>query len=244
MNKFLEKIFETKKFLNRNQEIIAVHSETPREQCLFLEKIISDNGFKKSIEIGFAYGTSTLAITEAISKNSGLHFVIDKFQLDDWGGNGLDLIEQAGLSKNLEFCDKYCYEILPELLKKERYFDFAYIDSTKQLDWILVDFFYIDKLLEINGIIVFDDAGFPGIRKILRYISQYPNYKIYAVFPKNYKYSRKRKLLNLLKYLPKSNLYIKDEILNTDFNLKINSGCIAMQKIDHDKRNWDWHVNF
>ena len=96
----------------------------------------------------------------------------------------------------------------------------------------------------MNGVIVFDDANFPGIRKLLRYICQYPGYKIYATFPENYKNGRKRRLLNLFRYLPKSSYFIREDIITSDFELNINSGCVAIQKIDDDKRNWDWHVNF
>ena len=210
----------------------------------FFAKNITDNFFKNSIEIGFAFGISTLAITEAVANNSGYHFVIDKFEEDHWGGNGLDLIEQAGLSNKLQFCNKYCYEILPQLLAEKKMFDFAYIDSTKQFDWILVDFFFLDKILNIGGVIVFDDANFPGIRKLLRYICQFPGYKIYESFPNNYKPSLKRKILNYFKYLPKASYFIREDIITSDFKLGINSGCVAIKKIAIDNRNWDWHVEF
>jgi predicted O-methyltransferase YrrM len=86
MNSTLDKIFETRQFVQSDGKIINIHSETGREQCLFLQEIIKKNSFKKSIEIGFAYGISTLAITEAISENGGTHVVLDKFQNSDWGG--------------------------------------------------------------------------------------------------------------------------------------------------------------
>ncbi|HML58286.1 MAG TPA: class I SAM-dependent methyltransferase [Ferruginibacter sp.] len=244
MNDILEKIFETQKFTNSKNQIINIHSETRKNQCDFLQDIIKNNKFKHSIEIGFAYGMSTLAITEEIVKNGGSHVVIDKFQNTGWGGNGLDLITQAGYSEKVEFYEEYCYITLPALLEKGRKFDFAYIDSTKQLDWLLVDFFYLDKLLEINGIIVFDDVIFPGIRKLLRYLCQFPNYKVYAQFPTNYNESKSKKLAKSLKLLPYSEKLLKEEILRTDFELGINAHAIALQKIDTDKRNWDWHVNF
>jgi predicted O-methyltransferase YrrM len=244
MNELLEKIFATKKFINSKNEIITIHSETKKNQCVFLQDIIRKNNFKHSIEIGFAYGTSTLAITEEVVKNGGQHLVIDKFQNSDWGGNGIDLIKQAGYSDKVKFYEEFCYAVLPTLLKEGRKFDFAYIDSTKQLDWLLVDFFYLDKILDINGIIVFDDANYPGIRKLLRFISQFPNYKVYGQFPSNKQLSNPRKLAGLLKLLPGSKKMIKEEILKTDFDLGINCRALAIQKIDEDKRNWDWHVKF
>lgn len=244
MHDLLNKIFETKTFVSSKNETIKIHSETSKEQCNFLQKIISDNKFSNSIEIGFAYGTSTLAITEEVVKNGGNHFVIDKFQSSVWGDIGLDLLSQAGYSQNINFYEEFCYIVLPRLLAEGNKFDFAYIDSTKQMDWLLVDFFYLDKLLNINGIIVFDDVQYPGIRKLIRYISQFPNYKIYKTYPGNNQPSQKQKLLSLLKYLPKQHLYLKENIIKTDYDRGINTSCIALQKIEDDKRNWDWHVEF
>lgn len=244
MNQILEEIFDTKKFTNHKNQIIDIHSETRKEQCVYLQDIIKNNNFKNSIEIGFAYGISTLAITEEIVNNGGQHLVIDKFQNTVWGGNGMDLIKQSGYSEKVEFFEEFCYIILPSLLEKGRKFDFAYIDSTKQLDWLLVNFFYVDKILDVNGIIVFDDVIFPGIRKLLRYISQFPNYKVHSQFPTNYEQSKSLKLAKLLKSLPKQEKLLKEEILQTDFELGINSHAVALQKIDNDNRKWDWHVNF
>lgn len=244
MNTILENIFETKKFINSKNEIIDIHSETRKDQCEYLQNIIRDNNFKKSLEIGFAFGISTLAITEAIVNNGGSHLVIDKFQNSDWNGDGIDLINQAGYTEKIEFYEEFCYIILPSLLEKERKFDFAYIDSTKQFDWILVNFFYIDKLLEINGIIVFDDVSFPSIRKLLRYISQFPNYKVHSQNPKNNRISKSRKLARFLKVLPQHDKLLSAEILKPDFDLSINSHCVAIEKISNDAREWDWHVTF
>ncbi|MFI5156436.1 MAG: class I SAM-dependent methyltransferase, partial [Chitinophagales bacterium] len=214
--------------------LVQIHSETSKKQCEFLQKIIIDNKFKKSIEIGFAFGISTLAIIEEVVKNGGNHLVIDKFE-KNWNNVGHDLIFQAGYTKYLEFHEEYCYVALPKLLGEGRKFDFAYVDSTKQMDWLLVDFFFLDKILTINGVIVFDDVEFPGVRKLLRYISQFPNYKVYDTYPVSRRSSRWKRAASILKFLPKSNKYLKENILLSDFDLRINSGCVALQKLDETK---------
>ena len=237
MNELLEKVFATKSFITKDKENIRIHSETKKSQCIFLQRLISENKFSNSIEIGFAYGMSALAITEEVVKNNGKHVIIDKFENTGWKGVGLDLIDQAGYSKNIEFYEEFCYTILPKLLAEGRKFDFAYIDSTKQLDWLLVDFFFLDKLFVKNGIIVFDDVSFRGVRKLLRYISQFPDYKVYDTHPGKKKGYFGRKILSILNVLPKN-------IILTDFRLGINSHCVALQKINEDSRNWDWHKDF
>lgn len=133
---------------------------------------------------------------------------------------------------------------MPKLLEEGRKFDFAYIDSTKQLDWLVVDFFFLDKLLVKGGIIVFDDVSFPGIRKLLRYISQFPDYKVYDTFPKNQKRPFVGKVLSIMKMLPKNDKYLKANLVLTDFELGINTNFVAVQKINEDSRKWDWHKDF
>lgn len=244
MNTILEEIFETKSYVNSRDEVIRINSETSRGQCGFLQQLIRQHNFKESLEIGFAYGLSTVAIVEEIAQRNGRHTVIDKFEMEDWGGNGLDLVRKAGYADKLLFIDKYCYQALPELMLAGREFDFAYIDSTKQFDWLMVDFFYIDKMLKINGMIVFDDVTFPGIRRLLRYISRFPSYKVYAQFPGNSPVSRLRRWAHGLKALPQASRLLRPEILTSDYELGLNANCIALQKIEEDKRLWNWHIDF
>ena len=130
MNALLTEICNTQKFTNKAGKIINIDSHTSYDQCLFLQDLIAKNNFTKSIEIGFAYGTSTVAIAEAIAKNNGKHVVIDKFQIDQWGSYGLEIVDLAGYSDYIEFYEKFCYETLPILLLEGRTFNFAYIDST------------------------------------------------------------------------------------------------------------------
>src|SRR5450432_20703 len=115
MHPLLESIFTTRKFSNSKSAIIDVHSETSRDQCLFLQEIIKENHFKTSIEIGFAFGMSTLAITEAVVNNGGNHVVIDNIQHSYWGGNGVDLMEQAGYHGKYEFIEDDSSNVLPKL---------------------------------------------------------------------------------------------------------------------------------
>lgn len=244
MHKLLEEIFITYKYKKANGEEVRIHSETGKEQCEFLQKILRDNNFTNSLEIGFAFGLSTLAIVEEVSRKGGKHIVIDKYEVSDWGSVGLDLIREAGFERNIEFHENFCYEVLPKLKEQGVKVDFAYIDSTKQFDWLLVDFFYIDKILKVNGIIVFDDVTFPGIRKLLRYISQFPSYQVYETYPSNYYNSYKEKLFSFLSKLPLLKKLLKESILQSDFKLGINTHCVALRKMEEDKRNWDWHKSF
>ncbi len=241
MHPLLQQIFQTRTFSNSKNEIISIHSETSEEEFEFLQTLIKKNNFKASIEVGVAYGLSTLAIVESIAGNGGKSVALDPFQYDEWGGNGLDLIKQAGYMDSLEFVNELSFKALPRLYDQGHKFDFAYIDSTKILDQLMVDFFFLDKLLEVNGIIVFDDVIFPSIRKLLRYLSQLPHYEVCGQVPKNAKpLSIRKKVFKLI--LPR--FALKEELLITDYTLGISTHCVALRKKAEDSRKWDWHVPF
>ena len=244
MTELLEKIFNTREFKNSKGETIKIHSETFRSQCVFLQDLIKQYNFRNSIEIGFAYGTSTVAILEEITKNSGTHTVIDPFQNKHWGGNGIDLVNQSGFSKDMIFIEDFSYSALPELLKSGKKYDFAYIDTTKILDYLVVDFFFLDKMIEVGGIISFDDVHFPGIRKLLRYLSQFPHYEVIGQYPKNKKQNRSLKQSLFLKLFPKQINNLRENISVSDFDLGVNANCIALKKISEDDRRWDWYTKF
>lgn len=241
MHPLLEKVCETKTFINSRNETVTVHSETSVGQCMFLQDIIRKNGLKASVEIGLAYGTSTLAIAEAVVENGGRSVAIDPYENSYWGGNGLDLVKQAGYEGSLEFFEDFSYITLSRFLEQGRKFDFAYIDSTKLLDWLMVDFFLLDKLLEINGIIVFDDVNYPSIRKLLRYLSQFPHYEVCGQYPLNKKLSAMRKILKTW-LLPRA--IRREEMRIKDYRLGIYTHSIALRKKGNDERKYDWHVQF
>ncbi len=245
MSKILGELFLTGSFIRNSGESVTFNSHTPLEQCLFIQQIIRDNELKRSLEIGFAHGLSALAICEAIVKNGGTrHIVIDKFETTHWSNIGLDLLSKYGYSEVVDFREAFCYETLAELILKNERIDFAYIDSVKQFDWILSDFFLIDKLLTENGCIIFDDVSWPGIRRVVRFVSKLQSYKIIGTIPVS-RINRKRQFLQLLtKFIPYHQKLFRDDVLITDGDLGINSRCVAFKKIQNDNRNWDWNANF
>ena len=65
------------------------------------------------------------------------------------------------------------------MLKKqgEASFDFIFIDGWHTFDYTLVDFFYANLLLKINGFIIIDDVLHAGVKSCINYLTS--NYKFY-----------------------------------------------------------------
>jgi len=188
MNKILSEIFEMEKVKDKKGNTYPLWEHNI---CIldgeFLQDLIKKYGSIKSLEIGFAFGISTLFICEALLKNGKnvKHIAIDPYQKEFYG-IGIENIKRAGFSHIFEFKEEKSELYLPSLLRRKEKFDFIFIDGDHSFDHCFIDFFYCDRILSLGGIIVLDDINFPSIKKIANYISQKPQYKTLAIleYPK------------------------------------------------------------
>ena len=133
----------------------------------------------QTLEIGFAYGMSSLHICEAIRGREGAsHIVIDPLQSSEWHNVGKLNLQRAGLWSLVEFYEAPSHEILPGLCQQNRQIDFALIDGAHLFDYAFVDFFYVDKLLQPEGVVCMDDLWMPAIQKVTRFFVRNRGYKI------------------------------------------------------------------
>lgn len=250
MNNTLKDIFEKKVVRDENGREYPLHSHISSEQGEMLQKAILDIKPKKSLEIGLAYGISSLFICEALDglNNNHEHIIVDPEADEYWKNIGIYNLKKHGYYKFVRYYKDYSYNILPDLYKKGERIQFAYIDSTKLMDVLFVDFFYITKMLDIGGVVIFDDCCIESIRNLARYINQIPCYKVYLRHNKD-NISKTRLFLNnfvnfLFKLIPFKSRVAYHFLLDTDINLKMNYHCIGFQKIKEDDRNWDWFKKF
>jgi len=162
------------------------------------------------------------------------HIVIDPAQnaVAYWHGVGLANLERAGYRGFVEFIEKPSQIALPELVSAGRRIDFAFIDGEHTFDHVLVDFFFVDQLLNVGGIVVLDDAGWPSIRSVARFVASNRSYKVVAHVGCDSD--------------PKSKLS-RDESPATrqfDEGFGLDGHCIAFEKLANDNRQCDYFVPF
>ena len=135
------------------------------------------------VEIGMAFGVATLAILSALQKsNPAAKLVsIDPEQSKDWKNCGLHAVSRAGLADQHIMIENFDYLALPILLEKKLPVDFAYIDGWHTFDYTLLDWFYIDKMLNVGGIVAFNDSSWPAIEKVMRFVLSHRKYKEISV---------------------------------------------------------------
>jgi predicted O-methyltransferase YrrM len=132
-----------------------------------------------AIEVGLAFGVSTLHILDAMEPYGGMLIGMDPAQHDEtWRGGGLQNVKRAGFADRYLFHEEASQVVLPRLAAAGTRIQFAFIDGWHTFDHTLVDFFFIDKMLDVGGIVVLDDVGYPSIRRLCHFILSNRRYSI------------------------------------------------------------------
>jgi predicted O-methyltransferase YrrM len=185
-----------------------------------------------------AQGISTLFICQAHRDNgTGGHTAIDPFQEQWFKSIGLANIERAQLKDVLRFYQAPSDEVLPRLCAQNERFDFAFIDGNHRFDYALVDFFYIDKLLNVGGYVAFDDLWIPPVRKVASFALRNAPYKLV-------RQSSKLTTPGWTRVL-RAGRRIMQNPLGHDWALKFVPQNVALlQKVAADRENWQRHRVF
>ena len=187
-----------------------------------------------SVEVGFAFGISALYACDALKANGNpcRHIIMDPNQTSGYRGLGLANIERAGFLDMIELHERGSEIVLPQLFAEGLKIQAAIIDGWHTFDHTLVDFFYINKMLEVGGVII-DDTWFPSISQVVDHILTYPCYEIFGTTAVKAKLrARVRQELAKrtgAKFLKRPSDY---------------GSAVAFRKSAPDYRGWTWHVPF
>lgn len=245
MNPLLLQILRAGVVTDEKGKEYPLHSHTFESQCVFLQGIIETIGAKIGVEIGLAYGISSLAICEALARQAGAeHHIIDPVQEEEWHGIGLLNLKRAGFSSMIKFYPEFSWKALPRMCDEGLRADFAYVDTTKVFDIVMADVFFLHRLLRVGGVMVLDDCDFPGIRKVARFLRRHPGWKLHSAEHPYQASSAKRILSKICHYVPQREKWFAPSFLHLDIDLGIHARCLAFQKVNEDSRPWDWFHEF
>ena len=132
MNKILEEILKKRMVVDSKGKEYPLYSHTSPEQGEFLSQLVTQVDANVCVEVGLAYGISSLYIAEAISKQTAPRLIsMDPWEKQCWHDIGLLNLERAGYSSFVEFHPEYSHFVLPQLLANGERLDFAYVDTVK-----------------------------------------------------------------------------------------------------------------
>ena len=123
------------------------------------------------IEIGLAYGSSALAIAEALvaaGSNEARHVIIDAYQ-EHFHGSGWAAITGAGLAGLCSLVEERSQIALPRLLGGGFVADAAFVDGSHIFHNVFVDLFYLRELVRPGGLVILDDCSYPSVATAVRY---------------------------------------------------------------------------
>lgn len=239
MNPLIEKIYETGLVEDaRGNTFPVLPMGIPYQSGAMLYDFMRTFKPGKTLETGMAYGMSTLFICQAHQENGvGHHTAIDPYEESTFKSIGLLNIERAGLKDRLRFYAQSTAEVLPQLVQAKERLDFAFIDGRHLFDWVLLEFFFIDKMLEIGGHIAIDDLWMPGVRKAISFILKNTPYRLVRPIARYYLPGWKRIL--------RPGRRILQNPFGRDWKLKFVPEKIAiLRKVSDDEREWDFYRAF
>jgi predicted O-methyltransferase YrrM len=123
------------------------------------------------IEIGLAYGSSALAIAEALvaaGRNDARHVILDAYQ-KHFHGSGWAAIVGSGLTEICSLVEERSQIALPRLLTDGFVADAAFVDGSHIFHNVFVDLFYLRELVRPGGLMILDDCSHLSVATAARY---------------------------------------------------------------------------
>lgn len=163
--------------LGADGELHAIDRTTAMspDQGMWLYELCMAGKPAATVEIGMAYGYSTLYFLAAIAANQrGSHTAIDPFQGSTWHGIGAVHARAAlgaqGADSAFRLIEDRSDRASADLSRAGARFDMVLIDGNHRFDDVLVDFYLYAPLCAIGGLVVLDDVWMSSIRTVVSYI--------------------------------------------------------------------------
>ena len=160
-----------------------------RDNCNALYDLVVREQPETVVEIGMAYGISTLVILSALSQNEHGKII----SIDPYFGwpTGMEVakhqISMAGFADMHTHLQEPSQIALPRLWQQQDFqTQFVYIDGYHNVEYVMTDCFYADKLLPAGGIMGFNDCGWRAVFKVLKFLQRHRKYDELDLLPRSY----------------------------------------------------------
>lgn len=143
----------------------------PVSDCDVLRDLLLAEQPGTVIEIGLAYGSSALAIAEALvaaGSDEARHMIVDAYQ-EQFHGCGWAAITGAGLAGRCHLVQERSQIALPRLLGDGFVADAAFVDGSHIFHNVFVDLFFLRELVRPGGLMILDDCNHLSVATAVRY---------------------------------------------------------------------------
>lgn len=248
MNPIIDEIYETKIVRDSSGNEYPLSAEIDPEEGDFLYRLISsDKSIMKTLEVGCAYGLSSLHICEALRNRPGAnHIIIDPNQMNGWHDIGIFNLKKAQIDF-FKLISEPSELALPDLLRSQpESFDFIFIDGWHTFDQTMLDIFYANRLIRVGGYIVVDDCGWRSVSAAISYYLNYPAYRQVKEPAINTRTWRIRIAKVGRTLLPPRLAYeiVPVGAYNRIYRRLQYPSMVAVKKVAEDTRRWTWFKGF
>jgi predicted O-methyltransferase YrrM len=154
----------------------------PERDCDAIRDLLIAERPGTVIEIGLAYGSSALAIGEAlISVGGDRHVILDPFQDSGFRDAGWEVIRSAQLDGVATLLRERSQIALPRLAAEGMSADAAFVDGSHVFHNVFVDLYYLHMIVRPGGLVVLDDYWWPGVATAARYFETNLGWRPHAV---------------------------------------------------------------
>ncbi len=245
--KTLLDIIANKSYKKDNGDVKLLDDAISIEEANSIIHAIHSLNATTTLETGVAGGISALAICNQLKNmhsHSGVkHYGIDPNQTTDYGSAALNHLKQEKLNDVFELLEGSSHMMIPSLIDKKVEIDFALIDGWHTFDYTLVDFFLVDKILKVGGIIAFHDCHSMSKQKVLRYIETHRKYEYAEEFFVRGNESFKTRMKFFL-WRIKNRPGLLFSKFHWRYQFKNSSGLFFIRKVESFEPNFDFYNKF
>ena len=160
-------------------------SITP-DRAAFVESVCSSARPTATLEIGMAWGLSTLGILSTLAESEqrfSPHVVIDPWQTRSYRQAALLSLRRAAAEALIEMHHQTSVAVLPKLLG--RTFDFVFVDGAHHYSAVFCDLWLLHPLLRPGSVVVVDDVWFDDVRRACEFAEKNLGYKFLSEYPRD-----------------------------------------------------------
>lgn len=153
----------------------------------------------------------------------------------------LQHVKTQGLDTHIEYMSTSADEVLPDLYFQELTFDMAILNPCRDYNETFVSFYYIDKMLQQNGLLLIPNTDSDIMAKLSRHLVKAAGYQIKKT-PSSEQEANPLEQLLRRQYarIPafirqKIELVIREDILITDQELGLDGSFVVFEKCEQDE---------
>ena len=179
----IRKIYNSRTVRGTDDRLYEIYpASLTRGRGAYLANIVREFRPATTVEIGLAWGLSTLFILRALLENGRFepHVVMDPFQWYGYHDAALRVLRDNGLERMVEFYPEASVYVLPRLAEQGRKFDLAFIDGDHSYEAVFCDFWLLDPVMRSGSAIVFDDVWAEEVDRVCCLVQEQFGYTMHS----------------------------------------------------------------